>query len=83
MSNAIVRYSLGNKQKSIAINAGGGTFTLPNLIEGSVYNVTVNARIPLENGSTVQTGTITAGGDSDTVTVNPVCETTTGSTGAT
>lgn len=79
MSNALVRYSLAGKKKTIAANNGGGSFSLSDLVEGSTYNVTVNARIPLSTGGTTATTTITADGTAESLALSAVCETVTGS----
>lgn len=78
MSNALVKYSLVNKNKVVA-SGSGGTFSLADLVEGSTYEVTINARIPLTNGTKKDSTTITADGTPESIALSAVCETVTGS----
>ena len=78
MSGALVKYSLANKKKVVA-SGSGGTFSLADLVEGSTYEVTINARIPLTNGTKKDSTTITADGTSESIALTAVCETVTGS----
>tara|TARA_B100001059_G_scaffold108884_1_gene108695 strand:- start:523 stop:2115 length:1593 start_codon:yes stop_codon:yes gene_type:complete len=78
MTNAVVRYSLGNKRKVPASGFGSGTFALTNLVGGETYNVAVNARIPLTTGGTSATTTITADGTAESIALIAQCEESTG-----
>lgn len=80
MTNAIVRYSLTNKRKTLA-GGNAGTFSLANLVEGETYNVAVNARVPLTTGGTSATTTITADGTAESIALIAQCEESTGATG--
>ncbi|NMR25973.1 hypothetical protein HH219_10590 [Pseudoalteromonas sp. NEC-BIFX-2020_015] len=81
MSNAVVSYSLAGKAKTLA-SGTAGTFTLADLVEGSTYNVFVNARTPLVGDTTKATTTITADGTAESLALEVVCQTTTGTTGS-
>ncbi|MBQ4844390.1 hypothetical protein [Pseudoalteromonas sp. MMG005] len=61
MSNAVVTYGLAGKAQSIAASAGNGAFALANMVPATTatYTVAVDARIPLDNGTTMATGPIT------------------------
>lgn len=82
LTNAVVRYSLGNKAKTLAASSGNSTFSLANLAEGSSYNVFVNPRVELADGSKAATATITADGTAESLALSVACAESTGSGGS-
>ncbi|CAH9052967.1 hypothetical protein PSECIP111951_00725 [Pseudoalteromonas holothuriae] len=85
MSNAVVRYSLGSKSKSLATSQGGGVFTLSNLALADAdnpvaYTLFINPRVALANGTKSATVDITADGTDESLAepLQVTCQTTTG-----
>ncbi|KAF7775434.1 hypothetical protein PCIT_a1624 [Pseudoalteromonas citrea] len=77
VSNAVVTYGLAGKAQSIAASAGNGSFSLANMVPATTatYTVTVDARIPLDNGTTMATGpiTVTPDGTAESIALRADC----------